>query len=225
MPEEELVIIDKEKWQAVPNKSWSWFRNLAFYLVSNTNNPTNVAERQARPYYLTNFATGQKLGVSITYWASCDPGNEAKLVEALCRGKTLGDALDGKVEKWIADFTRNDASIFLENYPVQLARLREHVRIKLKEEVGVNLELKLSLEKEAQLESFPIPSFPMEVYVSDCDDPLALQVQTELVVDENNKVKAIFHDVNDAQEWQELVKLFKSEIKKYLLQYINNRPV
>ncbi|NER99808.1 MAG: hypothetical protein F6J86_39380, partial [Symploca sp. SIO1B1] len=220
-PEEEIVIIDRETWQAVPNKSWSWFRNLAFYLVSNTDNPTNVAERQARPYYLTNFATGQKLGVSITYWASCDPGNEAKLVEALCRGKTPGDALDKKVEKWIADFTKNDASIFLENYPVQLARLREHVRIKLKEEVGVNLELKLSLEKEPQLEPFSIPAFPLEVYVSDCDEPLELQVQTELVVDDNNKVKAIFHDVNDAQEWQELVKLFKSEIKKYLLQYIN----
>ncbi|MCL1469126.1 hypothetical protein [Argonema antarcticum] len=216
--DEKVVIIDKKKWQAVPKKPL--FGDLAFYLVCNNNDPSNIAERQALPYYLTYFVTGEKLGISITYWASCEPGNEEKVAETLCRGKTLGEALDKKIEKWIADFTRNDASVFLENYSIQLAKLREYVKIKVKEEVGINLELKLSLEKEAQLQPFTIPSFPMDVYVSDCDDTLELQIQTELIVDENNKVKAIFNDVKDALKWRELVKQFKSEVKNYLLRQI-----
>jgi hypothetical protein len=217
--DEKIVIIDKKKWQAIPKKPL-FGGDLAFYLVRNNNDPSNIAERTANPYYLTYFITGEKLGIAITYWAICEAGNEEKVIASLCRGKTLGEALDKKIEKWIADFTKNDASVFLENYSVQLARLREYVKIKVKEEVGINLELKLTFEKEAQLEPFTILSFPMEVYVSDCDEPLQLQLQTELIVDENNKVKAIFNDVKNAAKWRELVRIFKSEVKSYLLYHI-----
>jgi len=217
--DEKIVIIDKKKWQAIPKKPL-FGGDLAFYLVRNDNDPSNIAERTANPYYLTYFITGEKLGIAITYWASCEAGNEEKVIAYLCRGKTLGEALDKKIEKWIADFTKNDASVFLENYSVQLARVREYVKIKVKEEVGINLELKLTFEKEAQLEPFTIPSFPMEVYVSDCDEPLQLQIQTELIVDENNKVKAIFNDVKNAAKWRELVRIFKNEVKSYLLHHI-----
>ncbi|GET41075.1 hypothetical protein [Microseira wollei] len=217
--DEKIVIIDKKKWKVIPKKPLLG-GDIAFYLVCNTNDPANIAERQASPYYLTYFVTGEKLGIAITYWASCAAGNEEKVIESLCRGKTVGEALDKKIEKWIADFTKNDAAGFLDNYDVQLAKLREYVKIKVKEDVGINIELKLAFEKEAKLESFPIPSFPMEVNVSDCDDTLELQIQTELIVDPKNKVKAIFNDVKDARKWPELVRLFKREVKSYLLQYI-----
>lgn len=217
--DEKIVIIDKKKWQVIPKKPLLG-GDVAFYLVRNNNDPSNIAERQATPYYLTYFVTGEKLGISITYWASCDPGNEDKVVQSLCRGKTLGDALDQKIEKWIADFTKNDAAVFLDNYDAQLAQLREYVKIKIKEDVGIKIELRLAFEKEAQLEPFAIPSFPMEVNVSDCDDILDLQIQTALIVDSNNKVKAIFNDAKDARKWPELVKQFKSEVKNYLLHHI-----
>lgn len=217
--DEKIVIIDKKNWKAIPKKPLLG-GDVAFYLVRNTNDPSNIAERQANSYYLTYFVTGEKLGISITYWASCDPGKEDKVVEALCRGTTLGEALDQKIGKWIAHFTKNDAAVFLDNYEAQLAQLRESVKIKVKEDVGINIELRLAFEKEAQLESFAIPSFPMEVNVSDCDDTLELQIQTALIVDPKNKVKAIFNDVKDARKWPELVKRFKSEVENYLLHNI-----
>jgi hypothetical protein len=217
--DEKIVIIDKKKWKGIPKKPLLG-GDVTFYIVRNTNDPSNIAERQANSYYLTYFVTGEKLGISITYWASCDPGNEDQVVEALCRGKTLGEALDQKIEKWIADFTKNDAAEFLDNYDAQLARLREYVKINVKKDVGINIELRLAFEKEAQLEPFAIPSFPMEVNVSDCDDTLDLLIKTALIVDPNNKVKAIFNDVKDARKWPELVKRFKNEVKNYLLHNI-----
>lgn len=217
--DEKIVIIDKKKWKAIPKKPLIG-GDVTFYIVRNTNDPSNIAERQANSYYLTYFVTGEKLGISITYWASCDPGNEDQVVEALCQGKTLGDALDKKIEKWIADFTKNDAAVFLDNYDAQLAKLREHVKIKVKEDVGINIELRLAFEKEAHLEPFAIPSFPMEVNVSDCDDILDLKIQAALIVDPNNKVKAILNDAKDARKWPILVKRFKSEVKNYLLHHI-----
>jgi hypothetical protein len=221
-PDEKVVIIDRKKWQVIPKKAWKhWFGgDLAFYLVSNNNDPSNIADRKTRPYYLTYFTTGEKLGISITYWASCEPRNEEKVAEALCRGNTLGEALDKKIEKWIAQSTKNDASVFLDNYSRKLRELEEFIKINVKEEVGINLELRLALEKETQLKPFAIPSFPMDVYVSDCDEPLELHMKTELIVDEGNKIKAILNDVNDARKWQELVKLFKREVKNYLLHHI-----
>ena len=48
-----------------------------------------------------------------------------------------------------------------------------------------------------------------------------MQIETELIVDDNNKIKALLNDVNDDIKWRGLVKIVKGEIKNYLRQYIN----
>jgi hypothetical protein len=212
---EKIVIIDKKKGKALQKKNF-WNVDVAYYLVSNTEDASNRAERQGFICTVTDIANDRKIALSVSYWVSCEPGNEETVAESLYSDNSPGTELDRKIEKWIAKFTRNDAAKFIDGYSVQLAELREFVKSNIKQETGLNIDLKLTLDKEEHLKPYSIPHIQISVHVSDCDDDLDLQLQIELVIDEANKIKAA---LNYGKELL-LVNLIKSEVKRYLLENI-----
>lgn len=211
---EKVVIINRKTGEVIPKKRL-FGGNLAFYLVSNTNDDSNIAERQALPCNVKDF-DNRELCIFVTYWASCEPENEDKVAKSLCSDNLPGDELDKKIKKWIAKFTRNDAAGFIDNYFTLKSELIKFVKANVQQEVGLNLEMKLSLDKEDQLKPFPIEPIQFSVHVCDCDDELYLQLRTELILDEQNKVKAILNYGRDIL----LVNLVKIAVKKYLIKNI-----
>lgn len=208
---EKVVIIDKKKGKAIPKKPL-FGGNFKFYIVANNDDAANIAERKNLICKVIDFANDCEIGISITYRASCNPGNEERVAEALCHSQSPSSELDNKIKKWIARFPQNNTASFLENYFFQVEQLREYLTNNVQEEVGISLHLKISLDKEEQLRTFPIDNIQFSVYVNDCNDELSLQLSTELIVDEQNKVKAI---LNYGRELL-LANVVKAEVKNYL---------
>ena len=213
-PTEIVKTIDKQKKELLATIPFFSGQNIVYYLVSNTNDASNVAERKDLPIEVTDFAKDRKLRISIAYRASCPAGKEQQVALALCGDDSPGDELDKRIKRWLAELTDERASEFIDNYYSQVESLQTSLKGITKKEVGLKIDFRLSLDQEKQLEPVKIGPTEITVYVSDSDDALDLQLQTELIVD--NPVKAIS---NLESGWLiSLVKLTKEEIKKYLLE-------
>lgn len=209
-----VKTIDKQKKEVLGTIPFFSGQNIVYYLVSNTNDASNVAERKDLLIEVTDFAKDRKLRISMAYRASCPPGNEQQVALVLGGDDSPGDELDKKIKRWLAEFTDERASEFIDNYYSQVEGLQTSLKRIAREEVGLKIDFRISLDQEKHLEPVKIGPTEITVYVSDSDDPLDLQLQTELIVD--NPVKAISN--LDSGWLISLVKLTKEEIKKYLLE-------
>ena len=209
---ETVIIIDRKTGKAIAKKPL-FGGKLAYYLVSNNDDPSNTAERENLIYKLKDFENDLETELNINYRVSCNPGYEKKLAEALHSEDLLENEMDKKVQKWVARFTQNNTTYLINNYLAQIPELTKFVKNNIQQEVGVNIELKVSLDKEYQLKSFPIASIKFPVFVKDCDDDLELSLATELLITESNKIKAILHYGRELL----LVNKIKSEVKNHLI--------
>lgn len=211
-----IKIIDKQKKEVLSKIPFFSGQNIVYYLVSNTNDASNVAERKELVIEVTDFAKDRKLTISVAYRASCPPGNEQQVALALCGNDSPGNELDKKIKRWVAELTDDKAAEFIDNYFSQVEDLQTSLKRIVRNQIGLKLDFRISLKREKQLESVKIPSTEITVYVSDSDDALDLQLQTELIVDD--PVKAISN--MDSGWLISIVKLTKEEIKKYLLERV-----
>ncbi|NEO73062.1 hypothetical protein [Moorena sp. SIO3H5] len=161
---------------------------------------------------VTDFAKDRKLPISVAYRASCLPGKENQVAQALCGDNSPGYEFDKRIKRWVFQLTDERAAEFIDNYYSQVEWLQNELKTKAAEEIGLNLDVRLSLKNRKQLEPVKIGLKEIPVYVKDSDNLLDLEVETELIV--HDQVKATSNLDYDC--WNFLTNLTKREIQKYL---------
>lgn len=195
-----LVIVDAKTKQVEPKKPLFTFgRQLEFFLVSNEDDPRNVAESSIPGFAIKDFVADRSIGISLRYQASCLVGYEEKVALALFDDSisTPGVVFEGKLIGWLNDYTSKNIEFndFTTSYAQQLKDLQAYA-VKKSGEIGLNLRLRLSLELEAagQLKSFSIASGDFPVVLSDLiEEQINFRFQTDLSISENGKVNAILN--------------------------------
>src|SRR5258708_27622221 len=116
-PAVRIVGIDSKKGSAV--KKPSLFSQTVYFRVANNTDATNeVTKGVTHAFVLDDDKSGAKLEVKAKYRASCPPGNETKLAEALYRGLTHDHGptaeswLNHQIEKWVREYERDGFSPF-----------------------------------------------------------------------------------------------------------------
>ena len=201
-------------------------RTQAPHLVSSTYDPLNIAQQSGLTIPIKDVANNRMLNISVDYQASYDPQDQQRVAQILSSDKPVKEEIDRKIAEWVAEFTRIQVrpADFIDNYATEIVKLQHFLQQSAKDEMALKLDLRLYLTHEKELEPLKIGrTGPAEitVYLSDSDDPFDLQIETELLVDEANEVKAITSLGNGGI--LPLVKLTKDEIKKFLLKQITVR--
>ncbi|GGA09552.1 hypothetical protein [Okeania sp. KiyG1] len=214
---EKIIVINKQKKDYLDKIPFIDRKNIVYYLISNNNDASNIAERTDLPVEVTDFGNNRKLRISVAYRASCPPGKEQQVALALCSDDSPGDELDKRVERWIAELTYEKEAIYIDDFFGQVEGLQTSLKKKTQDEIGLNIHFRLSLGDEKQLEAVKIGPTEITVYVSDSDDKLDLELETELIIED--PVKAVS---NQESGWLiSLVKVTKKEIKSYLLEKVS----
>lgn len=196
-----LVIIDTKTRMVLEKKPFlSFGSQLDFFLVSNENDPQNIAKSSIRDFsisdFASNFVADPSIGISIKYQISCSSGNEEKIARALFDDSTNTPeaVFEGKLINWLEDYTREKISFseFTTNYSQQLSGLRLYAEKKARE-IGINLRLKLSLEfdESDRLKPFTVDSRDFPVLLNDFEEEVNFKFQANLAITENGKVNAI----------------------------------
>lgn len=192
-----LVIIDTKSRMVLEKKPFlSFGSQLDFFLVSNENDPQNIAKSSIRDFSISDFAADRSIGISIKYQISCSSGNEKKIALALFDDSTNTPeaVFEGKLINWLEDYARREISFgeFTTNYSQQLSDLRLYAE-KEAREIGINLRLKLSLEfdESDRLKPFTVDSRDFPVLLNDFEEEVNFKFQANLAITENGKVNAI----------------------------------
>jgi hypothetical protein len=192
-----LIIIDAKSNQVLEKKPLIILgRQLEFFLVSNENDPRNIAESDISGFSIGDFATDRSIDISVKYQVSCPAGHEEKVAFALFDSSTNtpGVVFEGMLISWLKDYTSRKISFidFTTNYAQQLEGLQAHAVDKARE-IGLNLSLRLSLklDESNQLKSFSINSTDFPVLLGDFEEEVNFKFRATLPIADNGKVNAI----------------------------------
>lgn len=190
---EKLVAIDVERRKVAAPRWYEYFREYKYFLVSNTLDGRKEAEGRIPGLRVRDFIKNRELELSVTYLASCAPGNEEKVAAALFEGPNPGAALDDLIGRWVKEFTRGRPAEFIDNYYARKAELEEHIAERALDDVGLHLTAYLSLDEEEKLKPLVVGPVHFPVRVRDYDEEQPLKVKVELLADEQGKIKAVLH--------------------------------
>lgn len=182
-------------------------RNLLF----TNKDASNIAECSGLIIEVEDVASSRQLSITLAYRASYDPIDREKVAQQLfTTGKPVRDEIDKKIRYWVNYHLRGREGEFIDQYSEKVTKLKQYLQNTAREEIGVQLDLNISLNK--QVETIVIPPSEITVRVSDSDEALDLTIQTELLV--VDRIKAISH----SNRWGtiQLTNLLKTEIKNYL---------
>jgi hypothetical protein len=221
---EKLLIVERKKSEIRIHQKQPLFSSLiggsfTHYIVANDKDASNKAEYKGLICTIDNFSStvDQRIDIAITYQATCSAGQEEKVLEALGISGSPGKELDRRIKKCVAEYSKEQAARFFKNYQGEIARLCSEIQDKIEDEVGLNLRVRIRLAQEDELKSYAIPPFSFMVRVKDSDDEFDLQLATELLIDEVNKIEAIL----SSGRLPLVVNLIKDEVRKYLRQNIS----
>ena len=221
-PSEELLIVERKQKEIKVFQKSSFFKSvfggrLSYYIVANNSDASNFSEGKVRAI-VRDFIGNRSIDVEITYETSCPRGKEKEVLYALCEGNLQPkDELEHRIKQYVAEYSRLDGRQFIDNYFSELSRLKDVIVSGVQRETGLLFDLRIILAGEKELEPFLIQPTSFTVRVQDCDDALDLNIHTELIVDEANKVKAI---LKAGREF-ELANLVKDAIRDYLRKNIS----
>jgi hypothetical protein len=212
---EKIIVLDKQTGDIVP----VWKRliggNFLYYFVANNKDTSNFVESKGLICKIKDFVNDREVAISVNFRSSCSVGNEEKVAKALLGNNHPGEQLAEKIQIFFDEFSRKKATDFIESYSInQLRELQNRVEKQVIDQIGLNFELRLALAYEEKIKTFSTGIIEFPVHVSDCNDELNLQLKIELVVDEQNKVKALANLGHEIL----LVNLIEQEIKKYLFE-------
>ena len=110
-----IVSIDTGTGKAISGNKFPFFnKNLKYYLVSNSNDSRHTAECKCSICTVRDFKSDHSIDICIKYQAICEAGNETKLTETLFDGTHPEAVLDGMIQKWILQYSRdNDNFLYL----------------------------------------------------------------------------------------------------------------
>lgn len=215
---QKLIIVDANSKKVLPKEPlFSIGKDIKKFLISTRN--TAICEGP-EPFPIKDLATGKSITIKTLYEVSCSPGKEHKLALSCLDGEHPESILNKLIETSIRDFARNkkNAGIdFVQEFFRLKTDLMREISKSVLEGMGLNIDLKITLEYENQLAPYTITTqgfFP--VYVKDCNDELNLKFKTELHVIEDNKIEAIL----SFTKLNKLENLIKSTAKDFLLKEI-----
>jgi hypothetical protein len=191
---ETIVIINNKKKKAADKGSFieRVRGELSYYLVANLSDHDNVARYYIPVFNIEDIENNRSIGLRVGYWASCDPGNEKSVAEALCDGDHPGAVLEKIIKKYINEFINNNPARFIDDYFSQRMPLQEKIRDRARDELSLNLTVKIHLDgEELALQPLKINTRFFPVRVEDYDEEQSLQVVCELPVNEPNKINAV----------------------------------
>jgi len=219
---EKLLIVEKKKKETRVLQKSSVITSilggdLSYYIVANNLDASNVAEDKLA-CTVRDFNGDRSIDIIINYQVRCPSGREEDALYSLCVGNLRpADELENQIRKWVAEYSKSDGNRFIDNYLNQLPGLRKNIESGIQQETGLSFQARITLDRENELQPFIIQPTSFSVRVVGCDDALDLQIHTELVVDEPNKIRAI---LKAGREF-ELANLVKDGIRKYLREHIS----
>jgi hypothetical protein len=139
---EKGVIYDRRRHEVLPKKPLLPGGQIEFYLVSTA----QVLQYEGLSVVVEDFNSSRKIGLLVSYRASCESGNEEHLIAQLCRDVTPGLDLNRRIEQWIFSLTRDRADEFIDNFVKQIPWLKRELE-RQAEQVGLRLDVRLTLDK------------------------------------------------------------------------------
>jgi hypothetical protein len=140
---ERVVVYDRRNHRVLDRKPLIPGK-IELYLVS----IIETVRKDDIPVVVEDFNTNRKIGLLVSYRASCEEGNENRLVSSLCRDIPPGLDLDKRIKKWIFSLTKNRAGEFIDNFAAQLPQLKKELEYEA-EELGLLLNIRLSLDESS----------------------------------------------------------------------------
>jgi hypothetical protein len=172
---------------------------------------------------ISDFSSRRELTITIDYRATCDSSSIAQAVSALYGSDRPVNVLNEKIKEWVDKFSEGRAAQIIDNFDIESGNLRTNLREKARQEVGLNLEIRISSnnfkqvrrEGSEQLKPFSTGILPLSIRVADYDQELELQLEAILDIDPNNRDKAFS---NRGREFSLLIPIIGEEVKRYCLQ-------
>ena len=189
---EKVVCIDAKNGDERPIGR---FKNLArkvrYYSVS-----TEKTIESSLVCMVKDISNDRALDIYVTYEASCERGNEYKLVKALYHGDYPSDIFNGLIDKWIKEYAREKTVRgidFISDYCTLHEELKGHISQNARKELGLSLNthLSLKLEKDGLLIPVEINTDYFHVRVKDCSDYFKLKFKATLSINEENKINSV----------------------------------
>ena len=198
----------------------SFFADIRSYLVSNSKGEQNYADRSGLVCNITSFDQEDlNFDLRISYRVSCIPGREVDVAETLWDNTHPGEELDRKIRNYVVSFFDfdNEISEIITNYKLLMRNLKDYLINRIRQEIGLDAKVKISLDKEDYLAPLKIISPHFKVQFSDYPEELDLQFEMELSVDEERKINAVFHSGDE----DNIQFALQNKIKKYLSDHSN----
>ena len=188
---EKLVIIDAKTGEVLPKKPLMSFRELHCYVVSTQ----KYAECDVLDCKVKDIATARAISLNITYEASCESGKEPDLVKTLFKGDHPGAVVEQFIRQCIQDFVRNknNGIKFIDGYFQGLKeKAQENISQRANREIGLILELRLSLKEADKIKPVQLHSEFFPVRVKDYGEELSLKIKEAMLqVNEDNKINIV----------------------------------
>ena len=204
---QKLVAIDKKTGKLLKKSFFNQFLKDAEYYLVCSGTQANY-----------EFIYSEKSGFSFTIKSqvSCNIENAEKIAEALCLETHPGIKLEQEITTYIRDFIREYREELLNNFSED----EDKAKKKLEDCIAGNVRKKIFLKiddvqvslDESKLKPHIIENQHFTILVNDCNEELDLELRAELIVDPENKIKAIFN----YEKRNVLTKFVKESIKNYL---------
>ena len=211
-PNERLVIHDGSRDQILPAPPLFSFGRRIDYFIVTTGLMTNM---EVMAYDFRSPIRQIAVRALLAYAATCQPGNEGRVVKALAKGPNPTQALESRIIGWIRDFERDreaDGIDFLDNFAELRDRLTRHIVMSARDAVGLRLQVQLSLEPEKKLDAVAVKSAPFTVRISDCEREISLTFKADLAVDPARRMAAVLRHA----KIEGLEELMRNAIRRFM---------
>jgi len=199
---EKVVILDPRRRQIVED-NWRTrnilFSDFEYYLVLNTNDPRNMAQGSV-PVKVSDLVTNRALSLSVSYSATCTPGNEQRLAIAMCGGTRPGEIFHTLIAKWVNEFAGTQPGAFIEQFFNRKDALKTYITNHALSEAGLTLGVDVSpdgLGDVSQAISVELKDLPVRLRDRDAGQQLTLS--TQLIIDEPSKINAYLYQPSNEQ--------------------------
>jgi len=212
---DKVVRIDMKNGEILYKKPLFGFRRyIRYYWVSTQ----KIAEASV-DVTIKDFSSNLSIIIHLFYEVKCEKGKEEKVVLSLYRGNypivVFNQIIQGKVQEFIAMKRKSGVNPVLEYFHYQ-EELKRYLVEEIKQIVGLDMEVILTLKNEEKLDTLMIKSDEFIVRVRDCDDELKLKFEATINVSEKNRIYAILN----YPYLNELDSFIREKIKRFILENI-----
>lgn len=205
-PEERVVVIDTDSAQAteirelhkktaVGSRRWFGGRSSRKHvLVINNSDSRKQIEGKLPTQPLTDFERQWNLPLQIHYQASCSPGNELRVAEALGGEGQPGAILDDLIARWVKDYAGGQPAAVIEHFYDRKDDLAANIATRALTEAGLTLQVRIRIENEkVALAPIRVNDVRFRVKLTDYDVEQDLKLDAEVEVDPALKIYGVLY--------------------------------